>query len=192
MISSRARRAAAILVMLVALGGCGNDPVEVAAPAAVPAGLVPASVQSNSYAFYKSELPGVKDAFANAGPNSVAADGELWELRKGDRLVGALQLTTLLPEVDLTNEDHRNQILRQLLPTARDQVVIDDVNVWISESGKKSVYLWFGRDMYALMTLKAGSEDDLDSEQVLTEVVSYAASSDNWKPLYIDDDDMEI
>lgn len=192
MISRGAMRAPAILVMLVALGGCGNDRVEVVAPAAVPPGLVPASVQSNSYAFYKSELPGVQDAFANAGPNSVAADGELWELRKGDRLVGALQLTTLLPEVDLTDEDHRNQILRQLLPTARDQVVIDDVNVWISESGTKSVYLWFGSDMYALMTLKAGSEDDLDSDQVLTEVVTYAASSDNWKPLYIDDDDIEI
>lgn len=192
MISSRIVRAPAIVAMLIALGGCGNDPVQVVAPSAVPGGLVPASVQSNSYAFYKSELPGVKDAFANAGRNSVAADGELWELRKGDRLVGALQLTTLLPEVDLTNEDHRNQILRQLLPTARDQVVIDDVNVWISESGKKSVYLWFARDMYALMTLKAGSEDDLDSDQVLTEVVTYAASSDSWKPLYIDDDDIEI
>lgn len=187
----RLRRIVAALGVTLALGGaggCGDDPPPQAKPAGVPDGLVPATVQDGQFAFFESELASVKTSFANAGPKSLAADGQLWELRKGDRLVGSLQLTTLMPEVDLTEQDHRDMILRQLLPTARDQVLIDEVNVWSTQNQTKAMFLWFGRDMYALMTLKGGSEDNLDPDRILTEVVTHAAASDAWRPLFIDEE----
>ena len=184
------RRFVATVALLAALtvGACGDDPEPQAKPANVPEGIIPETVQGGEFAFYESELVSAKEAFANAGPNSLAADGRLWELRKGDRLVGSLQLTTVMPEVDLSKKEHREMILHQLLPTARDQVLIDEVNVWGTETKTKATYLWFGRDIYALMTLKGGSEDNLDPNQILTEVVSHSAASDNWKPLYIDEE----
>lgn len=188
--TSRFRRLSVVVVavMTVLTGACGDDPAPEVRPAMVPDDLVPAAVQGNEFAFHESQLPQVEQAFANAGEKSLAADGRLWELRKDDRLVGSLQLTTLMPEVDLTKEEHRNSILRQLLPTNRDQFLVDEVRVWSTASNNKTIYLWFGRDLYALMTLKGGSEDALDSEQVLGDVISHAVLSDEWKPLYIDDD----
>lgn len=180
--------AAALVAASVVAGACGDDPAPEVRPAMVPDDLVPPAVQGNEFAFHESQLPQVEQAFADAGDKSLAADGRLWELRKGDRLVGSLQLTTLMPEVDLTKEEHRNSILRQLLPTNRDQFLVDEVRVWSTASNNKTIYLWFGRDLYALMTLKGGSEDALDPEQVLGDVISHAVLSDEWKPLYIDDE----
>lgn len=185
---SRRLLACVALVVAFASAGCGDDPKPQAKPANVPEGLVPPTVQNGEFAFFKSEIVSAEEAFANGGPKSLASDGELWELRKGDRLVGSLQLTTVMPEVDLANKDHRGMILNQLLPTARDQVLIDEVNVWGTETKLKATYLWFGRDIFALMTLKGGSEDNLDPNLVLTEVVGHTAASDNWKPLYIDEE----
>ena len=180
--------AAALVLAGATVGGCGGDDAPEVRPASVPDDLVPPAVQGDAFAFHESQLPQVEQAFADAGDQSLAADGRLWELRKGDRLVGSLQLTTLMPEVDLTDEDHRNSILGQLLPTNRDQFLIDEVRVWSTTSNNKTIYLWFGRDLYALMTLKGGSEDNLDPEQVLGDVIAYSVASDGWKPLYIDDD----
>lgn len=190
MIGRLRRRGAAVVVLagMLALGACGDDPKPVARPAPVPDDLVPAAVQEGQFAFFESQLPQVEQAFADAGDKSLAADGRLWELRKDDRLVGSLQLTTLMPEVDLTEADHRNSILRQLLPTNRDQFLVDEVRVWSTTSKNKAIYLWFGRDLFALMTLKGGSDDALDPEQVLGDVIAHSVASDEWKPLYIDDE----
>lgn len=180
---------AVALAAALAVGGCGGaDAAAPVRPPKVPSGLVPSSVQGDAFQLFESELPQVEEAFANAGENSLAADGRLWELRKGDRLVGSLQLTTLMPEVDLTKEEHRNSILSQLLPTSRDRLLIDEVDVWSTTSKNKTIYLWFGRDLYALMTLKGGSEDALDPEAVLADVIAHNVGSDEWKPLYIDED----
>lgn len=177
-----------VVAVMVAGAACGKEPPPPPPPAMVPDGLVPEKVQDDDLAFYESTLPGVKDAFANAGKNSLAADGRLWELRRGDRLVGALQMTTLLPVVDLENSNHRDQILKQLLPTVRDSIIVDDVTVWLSAAPEKYSYLWFSKDMYALLTIKGGSEDELDPEGILTEVVQFSAGSENWKPLYIEEE----
>ena len=184
------RRAFAGLVvaaLLCTTPACANEPEAVVLPKEVPEGLVPASVQDGKFSFYESDLPSVRRAFSEAGPDSLAADGRLWELRIGDRLVGALQISSLMPEVDLTDPDHRDKIVGQILPTARDQFDIDDVTVWSSSAREKTVFVWFSKDLYSVLTLKGGSADELDPEQILTDVVSQNVTSDAWVPLYVDD-----
>ena len=181
------RRLLATIALLVLLGACGEDEPPAALPIDVPDGLVPAAVQDGKFAFFESELPSVRKAFTDGGPDSLAADGRLWELRLGDRLVGALQMTSLMPEVDLANPDHRKKIVGQLLPTARDQFEVSDVTVFSSAARDKNIYLWFSQDIYAVLTLKGGSEDELDPERILSEVVAQNVQSEEWEPLYIDD-----
>jgi hypothetical protein len=180
--------AGAMLAVLVALGGgaCGKD-APPPKPAAVPDGLVPDAVQGGSYAFYESTLPQVKSAFANAGKNSLVADGRMWELRKADRLVGILQVSTLVPTIDLLNDKHRQQVISQILPTARDRVTVGDVTVFVSTANQKSVFLWFSDQTFHLLTIKPGSGDDLDPEAVMTEVLDHETQSVGWKPIYFDD-----
>lgn len=185
------RAAALVLALVVAtplLGACGKE-APVVKPASVPDGLVPDTVQGGTYAFAESQLAQVRDAFANAGANSLVVDGRLWELRRADRLVGILQISTLLPELDLLRKDHRNQVIDQIMPTARDEILIGDVQVFTSSANQKTVYLWFADRMFNLLTLKPGSGDDLDPEQVLTEVLDQQSKSPAWKPVYFDDEE---
>lgn len=183
------RLAVAFLALAALLVACGGEAM-VAVPEKVPDGLVPQTVQNNELAFYESEEPGVKEAFGNAGPQSLAADGRLWELRKGDRLVGALQLATLIPDVDLEERKQRDQILRQVMPAVVDELQVDELRVWTTTSNDKTTYLWFGRQMFVVLSLKGG-EDELDAEGILNDVVAHTTSSDAWDPLYIDEDEEE-
>ncbi len=178
-----------VATALVVFGAaCGGENVVEVMPASVPRALTPERVHNSELAFYESELPSVKNAFANAPPNSLAADGRLMELRKSDRLVGTLQVTTLLPDVDLENKEHRDKILKQIMPSLRDEILIDEVTVWTTASEDMFRYLWFGTNMYSLLTIKGGSEDDLDPELVLSEVVAKHLENPNWEPLFIEEE----
>ena len=180
--------AVALAIGLIA-GACGDGEREVVLPRPVPDGLVPTSVQADKLAFYESGIEAAKNAFAEAGPDSLASDGRLWELRLGDRLVGVLQITTLMPDVDLQNTDHRDAITRQLLPSVRDRLDIGDVAVWTATSQGKTTYLWFGERLFALLTVKPGSEDAIDTEGVLQDVLDHMVAADQWKYVYFDDED---
>ena len=177
-------------IAAVGLGACGDEPAP-QMPPKVAVDVAPSSVQGGTYKFYESGLPQVRDTFANAGPRSLVADGRLWELRRDDRLVGILQVSTLMPKLDLLDSDHRNQIIDQIMPTARDQITVGDVQVFTSVANEKSVYLWFAEHTFNLLTLKPASGDDLDPERVLTEVVDYQTSLPSWKPVYFDDEELE-
>lgn len=183
--------AAVLLAIATALGGCGDDPEPVVAPVLVPEGLVPVAVQGDSLAFHETEAPGAVKAFADAGADSLAADGRLWELRIGDRLIGVLQLTTLLPEVDLLDADHRDTIVKQLLPTGRDRLDIGDVTVWTSTSSGKTSFLWFGEGMFCLLTIKPGTDDAIEPEAVLQDVLDHMVAADGWDYVYFDDETEE-
>ena len=186
------RRRLAAMLLAVAIGvlaaGCGEETQELAAPAPVPQGLVPAKVHQDQLAFYETELPGAIQAFSDAGPDSLASDGRLWELRIGERLIGVLQLTTLLPEVDLTDGDHRDSIVKQLLPSARDRIDIGDVAVWTATSSGKTSFLWFGEGMFCLLTIKPGTDDAIEPEAVLQDVLDHMVAAEEWKYVYFDDE----
>ena len=188
----RLRRVVAVVLLLAALAGaCGKDEPEVVAPLPVPDGLVPEKVQDDKLAFYETSLPGASKAFADAGEDSLASDGRLWELRTGDRLIGVLQVTTLLPEVDLLESGHRDAIVKQILPTARDRIDIGDVAVWSSTTSGKSTYVWFGDGLFALLTLKPGSEDAIEPEGVLQDVLDHMVAAEGWEYVYFDEEEGE-
>lgn len=182
--------AALVVAGVLLVSACGGEREELAAPKAVSEGFVPASVQQR-FAFYETGQPGAREAFANAGVDSLAADGRLWELRIGDRLIGVLQITTLLPDVELEKAEHREPIVEQLLPTARDRIDIGDIAVWSAERDGKTTYLWFGKSMFSLLTVKPAAEDDVDSEAVLQQVLDHMVAAEEWEPVFFDDEEEE-
>lgn len=185
------RRLVVLVAALAVLAtACGSNPVAIK-PQPVPEGLVPAGVQDGKYLFYESELPQAKKAFTDAGPESLAADGKVWELRAGDRLVGLLQITTLLPTFELQKKSHRDQLISQIIPTGRDEVIVGDVQVFTSVSRNKSTYLWFADQTFNLLSIKPATIDDLDAERAMEEVIDFQTQQASFKPVYFDDEDQD-
>lgn len=179
--------AAAVAVTMLGAAACGRGAEQtLAAPMPVPAGVVPDSVHDDKLSFYENDSDDVRHAFGNTR-DSLAADGRAWDLRKADRLIGFLQVTTVKPSVDLSQEKYRNQVLAALTG-AVDRITIDETMVWFTRSNDRATYLWFGKDIYAILSIKA-NEQGIDIDKVITDLVRHVASSDNWRPLYIDEEE---
>lgn len=172
------------LALALALGACGggSDDGLGVRPASVATELVPEAV-SGELKLYESTGDEVVGAFANAGEESLVADGRLWEIRKGARLVGALQIATVKTKVDLAEAARRDAIVNEVLIGAYDRIRVGDVEVYSSAANDKVVYLWFGESMFEVLQLKG---DELDHEQVLTDVIEHQDGLPSWKPLAID------
>lgn len=180
----RFTRALPMLLGVVALlvTGCGRDaPIEsVTPPPKVPGTVVPSSLTAGDIQLVENTDDETLEAFANGGDMSLVADGRLWELRQGARLVGALQVSTVMTRVDLADSEQRTSMLRQVLPGSLNQIVVDRVPVWAAESNDKVVYVWFATDTFQVLQLK-GSQ--LEPEAVLREVVGHQLGSEDWLPL---------
>lgn len=169
------------LVGVLFVAACGSGDGTIAAPVPrVPAELVPSDVADGTLKFYPKADEPTAQAFANAGDRSLQADAKLWELRQGDRLVGALQITTVVDKLDLARADDRDSLLRQIMLGTVDQLEVGEVPVWATAANDKVVYLWFSKGIFQVLQLK-GSE--LEPERVLTDVLSFQTQSKAWKPL---------
>lgn len=175
--------AVASVAALASLAACGDDEPGIGVrPLAVATELAPAAV-AGELELYESTTKETVAAFANAGDESLVADGRLWEIRKGARLVGALQISTLKAKVDLAEADRRDSIVEDVLVGSYDRIRVGDVEVYTSEANDKVVYLWFGESMFQVLQLKG---DELEHEQVLADVVEHQDGLAAWKPLVID------
>ena len=172
------------LALLLAVFGtsCGRDaPVESASPpASVPEGIVPSALNGGEIHIEENTQDETVEAFANAGELSLVADARLWELRQGARLVGALQVSTVLEKTDLAEASQRQSMLRQMLPGNLNQLVVDEVPVWAAESNDKVVYVWFATGTFQVLQLKGAR---LDPEAILREVIAHQRASEDWLPL---------
>ena len=169
---------AAVLAVLVgACGGSGDGEVELTK---VATDLAPPAVADGTIKLYPNADKATARAFADAGERSLQADARLWELRQSDRLVGALQITTVVPKLDLAREEDRTSLLRQIMPGTVNQLEVGDQPVWGTTSNDKVVYLWFGKGLFQVLQLK-GSR--LEPEKVLSDVLAFQRDTKAWEPL---------
>ena len=176
-------RRAIVLAAVIGFAGCGDGDAAIGVrPMSVAADLAPAAVDGG-LKLYEGTDDEIVAAFANAGEESLVADGRLWEIRKGARLVGALQISTVKPKVDLAESRRRDAIVTDVLVGTYDRIRVGDVEVYTSAANDKVVYLWFGESMFQVLQLKG---DELDHERVLADVVEHQEDLDSWKPLAID------
>ncbi|HUR79108.1 MAG TPA: hypothetical protein VMZ22_14255 [Acidimicrobiales bacterium] len=121
-----------------------------------------------------------KKSFGRLPENALVADGRLFAVRQGPRLVATLQLSTLVPEVDLTDPKRKREIVSKLLPGIRQELSVADMPVYQVAGEDKVVYVWFGRQMFEVFQIKGSA---IEPEKLLTEVVRFQLESPAWKPL---------
>ena len=168
-----------VVILLVALAACGKDSVAVK-PAEVDPKLAPAAL-GKDLKLYENRDKETIHSFANAGKRSLVADGRIWEIRRADRLIGTLQISTVLPRVHLTDPDIRESLVRQILPGSLSSIRIGDVEVFTSEVNGKAVYVWFGADLFEVLQMRDRAVKDF--EPFATEVIDHQATIPSWQPL---------
>lgn len=183
----RAVLAAVVALVVVtaaaACGGGGGD-AQSAPPPEVPVELVPASLVGGTLTL--SEDDQAQKAFSELSDRALVADGRLWQVRQGDRLVATLQVTTMKTKVDLTDDGQRRSIVRHILPGTRQEIDVAGVPVAVSDTGDKTVFVWFGRELLQVLQVKTTT---LDPAAILDDLVGYQTKSPAWKALPPSEDD---
>lgn len=177
---TRATRAALTTVFVaLALVACGRGGEEVTVvPVKVKPELVPAQLAGGELTLHEDGK--ADEAFARLADNALVADGKLYAIRQGERLVATLQLSTLVPEVDLTDRDRYNEMATKLLPGVKQELSVADVSVFEAAGEDKVVYLWFGRQMFEVLQVKSSQ---VEPEAVLAEIIAFQQASPAWDPL---------
>jgi len=168
-----------IALLAASTAACGGSSKAVA-PTEVDPKLAPPAIGTN-LKLYENRDRRTIHAFANAGKRSLVADGRIWEIRRADRLIGTLQISTVLPTVDLTKDTLRDSMVRQILPGSLSSIRIGDVEVFTSEVNGKAVYVWFGKRLFEVLQLRDRATKDF--EPLATQVIDHQATIPSWEPL---------
>ena len=175
-----ARRLLLASVLWIVVAACGGDedaaPVRV--PSKVPASLVPSALTNGALTLTQDDQ--ARKAFAELGDRALIADGRLWQIRQGEQLVATLQVSTMKPKVDLRNEAERASIVKHILPGTRQEIDVNGQTVAMSDSNDKTVYVWFGRDLFQVLQVKSTK---LDPEAIVRDLVGFQSTSPDWKGL---------
>ena len=175
--------ALAVLLCVLALstvGACGDEADPTVAPMRVPDDLVPATYLDEGLLALENTDEATRDALANARETTLAADTRVWEIRRGQRLVATLQISTVLPKVDLLDESVRDRFVGQVIPGRVSRLRTGDVEVFTTSLDDKTTYLWFGSELFEILQTK---DRALEPEALLAAVVAYQDDKDGWVPL---------
>jgi hypothetical protein len=167
--------------VLGALSACSDGTSEQPIAARVADELAPAGIGENLL-LHENRDESTVAAFANLGPDSLLADGRIWEIRRKDRLIGTLQISTVLPEVDLYDVDERDRIAQQVIPGQLTRLRVEGVEVYAAENGDKALYVWFGENVFEIMQIK-DTRLEGKFESLLAAVLTHQSTVDAWKPL---------
>lgn len=177
---SQRRRFATLVGVVVLVAACGGATDVSAPPERVPADLVPDRLLDGSLGVFENRDPSTLKTFANVGSASLVADSRVWEIRRGDRLVATLQISTVKPKVDLLDEELRERFARQLIVGQSNRIRSGDVEVFTSTTDDKTIYLWFATNLYAVMQTK---DRVLEPEALLRDLLDHQEDAAGWKPL---------
>ena len=124
--------------------------------ASLAVSVVPNHITTGDLALQRDTSKETKGQFRSAGKDALVGDGGLWEIRRADELIGALQLSMLKHKVDVASGRQRSQIVAGILPNGK-KTKIAKTDVFVQQSPDKIVYLWFRRqpDLYLVLQLKS-------------------------------------
>ena len=101
-----------------------------------------------------AEYPQGADRINRAGGRSMVADGRVFEIRRGSTLVGALQISTLLPRADVAKAKQREKLASQMVAGSIQKITVSGVEVVAARTADKIVFVWFGDQLFEVLQMK--------------------------------------
>lgn len=167
------------LLATMLLTGCQEE--REAAPRPVPTALAPTTVLGGSLGLHLNTSAGTEAAFRQDAEKSLIDQGKLWEIRRKDRLVGTLEIATVKPDIDLSEDDVRHDFTAPILvgSTSDIRLLGQEVNVVEGEGGL-STLVWFGEGLFLVLQVKDALVTGPDLAQAILE---HQQSRPEWVPL---------
>jgi hypothetical protein len=167
------------LVALLAAAGCGQS--HPAPPAPVPLSLAPTALLGDSLHLYQNTARDTLAAFRQDPKDALISDGKLWEIRRGDRLIGTLEIATVKPDVNLARPSVRKNFTAPILVGATSDIRLDGQEVATVDSDDGvSTLVWFGRGLFEVLQLK---DTVVTGPQLATAIIQYQQTRPEWSPL---------
>lgn len=166
------RRVWLLLALSSALTACGRSDAAPPVLAHVPANMVPTELPGSpgdSPMTLREYALGAK-RIRNAGQRSMIAQGRVYEVRRGEQLVGALQIATLRSKVDVSSAKQRAELASLVVSGATQKIRVSGVEVVASAVENKVVFLWFGDQLFEVLQVKG---DGLKPEQILKDILDF-------------------
>lgn len=180
------RRPLTWLLACALLAGCGEVPLP-PPPAAVPVELVPASLAPD---LGISEFAGARSAFADAGETSLVADGRLWEIRRAATLIGTLQIATVKDDVSTADPEDRSDILAAVMTGASYETVdVGGVAVARASRADKTLFVWFGTNLFEVLQLKGTK---VDPDAVVAGLITHQLGQAGFTPVGTVDEEADL
>ena len=162
----------AALALSLAAGACGSGEAPLTAPARLPDNLVPTVLPDGVTV---GEYKPARTRFAKAGETSLIADGRVWSIRRGQTLVGTLQASTVKNDVSLADSDDRKAVIDGVMLGQRyETLYVGRLKVLSSTAADRTVYLWFGRDLFEVLQVKAGK---VEPDAIAGDIIEYQLTS---------------
>ena len=161
----------AALAVLSACGS-GSGRRQLIAPKQVPTELVPATIEGD---LTLSEYMPARKAFAEAGASSLVSDGRVWAIRRGETLIGTLQISAVKHDVSVQKASDRKAILNGVMTGVSFETIdVGDVQVAASTAADRSIYMWFGDGIFEVLQLKGTK---VDPDAVAGDVIAFQEST---------------
>ncbi|MEY2425967.1 MAG: hypothetical protein QOI61_1539 [Actinomycetota bacterium] len=158
----------AAVALALSAAACGSADAPLTAPARVPMNLVPTVL---SEGVTMGEYKPARTRFAKAGETSLIADGRVWAIRRGQTLVGTLQASTVKNDVSLADSDDRKSVIDGVMLGQRyETLFVGDLKVLSSTAADRTVYLWFGPNLFEVLQVKAGK---VEPDAVAGDIIEY-------------------
>ncbi|MFP5325982.1 MAG: hypothetical protein ACLGHT_00695 [Acidimicrobiia bacterium] len=145
---SALRRFVAVALVAAALGACGSDDgldqasgkIELIKSERIPAEVMGLKVQSEDVSKTLSEVE-----------RSWAEGVGLYSFRREELVQATLQINRFNDNADYEKSGFRRQILQQIGGTQPRQVQVGEEDVWITQSTKQTLAIWFeGEHLFVL------------------------------------------
>jgi len=148
--------AAAILATATIASGCGSHTATAAPAAKVPLDIVPPTLPgpAGDPPMTLAEYKQGAERLDAAGGRSVIADGRVFEIRRGTTLVGALQVSTLIPRIDVSSPKQRDHLANLMVSGSVQKVSVSGVEVVVAKTTDKLVFVWFGDHLFEVLQIK--------------------------------------
>ena len=171
----RAWRAGLALALAGSAAACGHGS-HPTRPLAVPLQIVPKQLpgKTGDPALTLDEYKPGADQIASAGKRSMISEGRVWQIRRGTTLVGALQVSTLKPRIDVTSAKQRDSLAGLVMSGTVQHIQLAGVDVVMARTADKIIYLWFGDQMFEVLQLKGAG---IDPEGMLKSILDFQKPS---------------